>query len=381
MRYLQFYLIQMLAIVFTVAVFAGGVWLWTGIALGVFVAVGLDLVAGQESRVFDGKPFFYNLALYVNLPILFLLSFAFAWQLSPADLFGFGAWLQQSFTLDILSRKELTTSLDLFGGWLGMGLYYAACGTVPAHELVHRTWNKFDLTIGRWLLGFSFDTSFAIEHVYGHHSTVCTAVDPATARRGETVWRFFVRSSVGQFLSATRFEFKRLRRKGCSLISFQNRILTGNAISVCYLCFFTYAAGYVGALVFLSLALYTKAYLEFVNYLEHYGLVRVPGKQIKPHHSWNSNHKMSTYLMFNLNRHSHHHANGRLAYWDLQPMPDAPMLPFGYLTLIFIAGFPPLWNKVMEPKLKEWDEKFATEEELELLFGSKGNITSSYEPA
>ena len=63
-------------------------------------------------------------------------------------------------------------------------------GTVPGHELTHRKKNKFDMFIGNWLLAFSWDCTFAIEHVYGHHRDVCLDEDPASAKRGENIYLF-----------------------------------------------------------------------------------------------------------------------------------------------------------------------------------------------
>ena len=47
--------------------------------------------------------------------------------------------------------------------------------------------------------------------------------------------------------------------------------------------------------------------LEGVNYMEHYGLVREEGAPIEPKHSWNTNKRISSVLLYNLTRHSSHH--------------------------------------------------------------------------
>ena len=119
-------------------------------------------------------------------------------------------------------------------------------------------------------------------------------------------------------------------------------------------------------LVFVSTMIWGRSLLEFVNYLEHYGLVRAPQAPVKPHHSWNSNKRMSAFVLYNLTRHSHHHAEGDLPFWRLEPYPEAPMLHFGYLTTIAITMVPPLWHRLMIPKLKEWDQRYASPEERRL---------------
>ena len=67
--------------------------------------------------------------------------------------------------------------------------------------------------------------------------------------------------------------------------------------------------------------------------------------------------------MSNLTRHSHHHAQGEVPYQDLKPFPDAPMMVGGYLTTIIVAMIPPLWHRLMTPKVLDWDQRYATDEE------------------
>jgi alkane 1-monooxygenase len=123
------------------------------------------------------------------------------------------------------------------------------------------------------------------------------------------------------------------------------------------------AGGLRAAGFFIACALFGKALLEIVNYMEHYGLVRNPQHPVQPRHSWNTNRRLSTWTMFNLTRHSHHHAAGEVAYQDLRPYPDAPMMLSGYLTTIVIALVPPLWHHLMTPRVLAWDRDFASDEE------------------
>jgi alkane 1-monooxygenase len=97
--------------------------------------------------------------------------------------------------------------------------------------------------------------------------------------------------------------------------------------------------------------LWGKALLEIVNYMEHYGMVRVPGEPVQPRHSWNTNRRISSWSMFNLTRHSHHHAAGEVPFHALRPMPDAPQMAGGYLTTILLALLPPLWHRLMTPRV------------------------------
>lgn len=222
------------------------------------------------------------------------------------------------------------------------------------------------MLIGRWLLAFSFDTSFAIEHVYGHHRYVSTSGDPATAPRGRNVYFHIIASSIKGNLSAWQIESKRLKRKGQSRFGWHNAVLRGQLMSLLLVLAAWAIGGWPTALFFSVCALGGKALLEIVNYMEHYGMVRNPATPVQPRHSWNTNKRISSWAMFNLTRHSHHHAQGEVPYQDLKPFPDAPMMIGGYLSTIIVAMLPPLWHKLMTPKVLEWDRHYATEEERQL---------------
>jgi alkane 1-monooxygenase len=115
-----------------------------------------------------------------------------------------------------------------------------------------------------------------------------------------------------------------------------------------------------------GVSLWGKVLLEITNFFEHYGLVRDPSKKVEIRHSWNSNKMLSSAVLFSLTRHSHHHAEPEVEFWKLKSYPEAPTLPYGYLTTILLALVPPLYERVMVPLLKDWDERFATPEERRL---------------
>lgn len=99
--------------------------------------------------------------------------------------------------------------------------------------------------------------------------------------------------------------------------------------------------------------------LESVNYLEHYGLRRARAahggwERVRPVHSWNSNHTLGRILLFNLTRHSDHHAHAARPYAVLRHHDDAPQLPAGYPALILLSLVPPLFQAVMDRALDDW---------------------------
>ena len=125
--------------------------------------------------------------------------------------------------------------------------------------------------------------------------------------------------------------------------------------------------GLFGVIIALSIALVAKILLEAVNYIEHYGLVRKEGAKVFPRHSWNSNHLMSNIMLYNLSRHSHHHEKAYLEFWELEPYDDAPEMPYGYLSMIYIALLLPwYYHRIMAIKLIDWDRRYANDDEKEI---------------
>ncbi|MGL4974661.1 MAG: fatty acid desaturase, partial [Bosea sp. (in: a-proteobacteria)] len=155
--------------------------------------------------------------------------------------------------------------------------------------------------------------------------------------------------------------------KGLGVWSWQNLVLRGQLMSLAVTAAAYALAGWTGVAVFLLVALQGKIYLELVNYVEHYGLVRLPGSRVEPRHAWNCYHIVSSARLYNLPRHSHHHMFAAKPFWALEADPEAPTLPYGYKTMIVIALVPPLWHRIVDPMLADWDTRFASESERGLL--------------
>ena len=249
------------------------------------------------------------------------------------------------------------TSLPWYDA-LGMTFTVGAVGGIAianAHELGHKR-DKGERWLARIVLAQTCYGHFVVEHNRGHHSRVATPEDPASARLGETFWAFLPRTVVGGVRSGWALERSRLRREGRRAASPRNRILQAWAMSAVL---FGTLAGVFGAraLPFLAIqAVYGFSLLEVVNYLEHYGLLRQKldtgrYERCRPEHSWNSNHVASNVFLYNLERHSDHHANPTRRYQTLRHFDEAPQLPQGYGGMIALAYVPPLWRRVMDPRV------------------------------
>jgi len=374
-HYAKYFLFHVIGALALIAILAGGSYISFGlIAILVTYVLG-DLLAGDDVSTPEFKqPGILTFQLWLALPLLSLVVFASIWSVSSGDVLGFGQYLSTLAGYDLLAQREATSSLHHVSAFIIVGLMIGMMGTITAHELTHRTWDPISMLIGRWLLAFSFDTIFSIEHVYGHHRYVSTINDPATAPRGRNVYFHILASTIKGNISAWNLERDRLAKFGKGALSFSNGVIRGHMMSVALIVLAYFIGGLEGALFFTACALFGKSLLEIVNFMEHYGMVRNPKVPVQPRHSWNTNKRISSWAMFNLTRHSHHHADGNVPYQDLRPYEDAPMMINGYLTTIIVALVPPLWNYFMVPKVLAWDAKYASKEEL--VLAKKANLIS-----
>ena len=367
LHYLKYFLFHAIGLLSMAAIVAGGGYTTAGLLTVLVVYLIGDAVCGDDTSTPQFKhPGILTVQLWLALPLLMMIVFSAVWTVSSGDPLGFGAWLTQLTGYDVLAARDATTWPHHVSGIVITGLMIGMVGTITAHELTHRTWDPVSMFIGRWLLAFSFDTIFSIAHVYGHHRYVSTIDDPATAPRGRNVYFHIVASTVKGNISAWHIEAKRLARKGQALFSWHNAVIRGHLMSVLLVGVAYAMGGWAAAGFFVACALWGKSLLEIVNYMEHYGMVRNPATPVQPRHSWNTNKRISSWAMFNLTRHSHHHAQGEVPYQDLKPFPDAPMMIGGYLTTIMVAMIPPLWHKLMTPKVQAWDRDYASGEERKL---------------
>ncbi len=223
------------------------------------------------------------------------------------------------------------------------------------HELGHKR-NSLETWLAKIVLAVPAYGHFCIEHNRGHHRDVATPQDPASARMGESIYRFALREIPGAARRAWQIEQARLSRKGVSLLSLHNEVLQSYLITIVLQAGLIVAFGWVMVPFLVVHNVLSWWVLTSANYIEHYGLLRatqVDGKyeRCQPHHSWNANHKYSNLLLFHLQRHSDHHANPTRRYQSLRHFENLPSLPSGYYGMYLIAYIPWLWYKVMDARL------------------------------
>jgi len=367
---LYFLLLPILSAFFTATFILGGWWLVVPLVIMWAVAIPMDEMVGDNWAKLDEKnPTFLKAILYLQLPTLAIVTFLFAYYLSDWTFLG----------AQINEARANTHWYQMAVALFSLGIYYGIAGINVAHELVHRT-SRLAVLTGRWLLSFSFDTAFSLEHVYGHHINVATPKDPATAPRGMTMPRFYFRMLWLGNRNAWRIEKRFLAKRGRSVWSLKNRFITGQLMSLVWVALFAAADGIKGVLIFLVISFWGKLYLEITNYIEHYGLVRVEGTRVEARHSWNSSRRLTNFMLFNLPRHSDHHVRPNRNYWELEARKDAPQLPHGYFIMAITSFFPGIYMRMMAPLLEKWDREFATPGERALVadyWGNGGSATPS----
>lgn len=260
-------------------------------------------------------------------------------------------------TLLVSVAYAATANLAL-GEWLLLAVVAglaAGMAVNTAHEMGHHR-SSPDQWFARLALAVPLYSHFTIEHNFGHHRDVATPGDCASARMNESIYRFALREMPGGLSRAWAIEARRLARRGQPVWSLSNELIQGWMLALMIQVPLVLWLG-PSALLFLVIHhLVAWFLLTSANYVEHYGLLRrrlADGRYepCQPKHSWNSNHRLSNLLLFHLQRHSDHHANPRLRYQALRDMPDAPALPSGYFGMFLLAWLPPLWFRVMNPRL------------------------------
>lgn len=250
---------------------------------------------------------------------------------------------------------------------LALGIPTGAIGITFAHELIHQR-NRWERWIGEALLASTAYGHFATEHVFGHHNTVATPNDPVSAHKGQGFYSFFVRAVVRSFQSAWRIDRERLDKRGLPVWHHTNPWWRYTLVLGVWLTFAWLLAGGWGIALFFIQSLMAVYQLEAVNYVEHYGLTRKylgNGKfeRVQPHHSWNSSHKVSNWMLINLQRHSDHHFRPDRRFPLLQhySWDEAPQLPHSYPAMVAMALLPPLWFRIMDSRVDLWRHKFYPE--------------------
>ena len=309
------------------------------------LAMGLDLENADPATP-EADLFWYRLVTLVWFPLQLVTIFAL---------------------IHFVTQSETLSTAEAFGLFFGVGVISGTIGINYSHELMHQT-NRLERWLADLLLASVLYSHFRSEHLLVHHRYVGTTRDPVTARYNEGFFRFFPRVLRDSLISAFQAEKAMLARRDKAWTDPANPfwrywLLQGLFVTLAFA-----SGGWLGVALFIFQAAIAVWQLELTNYIEHYGLTRKhlgEGKyeHVQPRHSWNAAHKASNWLLINLQRHSDHHYKPDRRFPLLQNYTEdaAPQLPFGYPVMTMAAMIPPLWRRIMNPRVKAWRKQFYPE--------------------
>ena len=307
--------------------------------------VGLDLENADLTATEDDL-FWYKAITLIWVPLQFLTLFALIWYATGTD------------HLSTLEKILL---------FFGMGVISGTVGINYSHELMHQK-DRTERWMADILLAMVLYSHFRSEHLLVHHRYVGTPKDPVTARYNEGFHRFYPRVLRQSLISAFNAERKMLARKDLPWHHLSNPFWKYWALQAAMLILAFAIGGWAGVGLFLLQAGTAIWQLELVNYVEHYGLTRKhlgDGKyeHVLPQHSWNASQRASNWLLINLQRHSDHHykPDRRFPLLQTYTQADAPQLPYGYPIMTIAAMIPPIWRRMMNPRVKQWRMRYYPE--------------------
>ena len=350
-RALPFWMSLMLIPVAWLGAVQGG---WTVVLLPIltwYFFTFLDALLGLNTEnadpaTEDGKLTWYRAITLIWAPVQFLTLFGLIWY---------------------VTHTGHLSSLEKIVLFFGVGVITGTVGINYSHELMHQK-NKTERSLGDLLLAMVLYSHFRSEHLLVHHRYVGTPRDPVTARYNEGFHRFFPRVLRQSLTSAFAAEREMLARRDLPWTDLSNPFFRYWALQGAMLLLAVVLGGWVGLALFLWQAWIAIWQLELVNYIEHYGLTRKhlgDGKyeHVRPQHSWNAAHKASNWLLINLQRHSDHHYKPDRRFPLLQNYTDAeaPQLPHGYPLMTMAAMVPPVWRRIMNPRVRRWREMYYPE--------------------
>ncbi len=297
--------------------------------------LGAELLSGRGQVLSTGGgPFGHRLLPYAYIPLQLCVT---AWAIGEA---------------------AHTTAVGIVCLGLSVGVTTGVFGMLAAHEMIHSR-NRSERFLGTAMLTGMAYRHFRIAHVQGHHRWAGTERDSATARLGESFYAFLPRTLAGQVREAYAFESKRCRAHGRSAIA--NRVVQDGLVVALLLVSIAVFFGMSGLAFFVVQSAVAILVLEMFNYIAHYGLVRrktANGRwePLDDRHSWNSSNVAANLLIFNMGRHAYHHRKPAAPYEGLQFVHAAPELPAGYAAGILLALIPPLWRRVMDPRVRRTED-------------------------
>lgn len=220
-----------------------------------------------------------------------------------------------------------------------------------AHELLHRRG-----TLHRWLgrvLAACGGHFHLVEEHWVHHARAGGAHDRDVPRIDESVFAYAARRYLASFSLALDWERSAMAptraRRRLGMIATSVLVTATTAIT------FYLIAGLDGINFYLLTALGTSFTLQAITYVQHWGLNDELGAApSRIGYSWEDRCPVQAWVTLNHAFHGHHHLQPSLAFHQLHALPRSPKLPASYPVMLTIALLPPVYKRLMEPRLLDW---------------------------
>ncbi len=225
----------------------------------------------------------------------------------------------------------LTSIVNLIAMRILVGTTSGSSAIIVAHELIHRP-QLYMRILGRLILYTVCYEHFVIAHIRGHHLTVTTSDDIATARLGESFNTYWKRVFVDHFKYAWNSELDRLNLLEKPVYHYKilaNSVLQGLIIEFTLLVLILVFFGWAAAFIFLYQAFSGVRLLETINYYQHWGLEqRDTGNRM----AWVNQSSVTEYALVGLSNHIGHHENSATSFQDIPYSEEGPKMPYGYFV-------------------------------------------------
>ena len=358
----RYLIVPTMSIIAILGILIGGAYAWVGVAL-----FGLNTVIDtltkdihlpadfdDQGESYGTKAFQYGV-MYFMLPVFIALQIALAYRIFQ---FTAATPLQVDLFYGIAYQSGIS-GINLIGAVLSSGLW-AGLGIIYGHELSHN--KKEGFLVSRLIMALSGASHFTYAHVYNHHLDLGHEDDPATAPRGRNIYAHAWLSHMGQSLFSYNLEEGRLNKQGKSTLNVDNRWILGYLYSLPSLVLFVWAGGLIGVAALFVVWVIANFLLEALNFMGHYGLIRTQGA-VEHRHSWDNDSVFTSWFFIEIGRQCDHHVRGETYFWELDDV-EGPNYGIGYFSLFVITLIPALFRRYVEKHLVNWDESYATDDEL-----------------
>ena len=241
-----------------------------------------------------------------------------------------------------------------------LGLFLGQVSNSNAHELIHAP-SRLPRRIGTAIYVSLLHGHHVSAHLRVHHPAAATPGDPNSAARGVGFWRFVLAASAGEFRAGWRADTAQRARAQVKPFALSHPYVLYLGGAVVVLAAVWGLGGATAMAAYIGLVAYAQMQLLLSDYVQHYGLrrrQRADGRYepIGPQHSWNAPKWYSSAMMLNAPRHSDHHMRPARAFPALEVTEDMPKLPYSLPVMAVIALFPPFWRRVMDRRVKRWEQ-------------------------